>query len=774
MLGVLVLALGTALAVLFRRRGELAGMERAVVRHGEVARAGGAEAQLQYPEIDLSRCLGCGTCVAVCPEDNVLDLVHGQAKVVNGSRCQGISACERECPVGAISITLAKAGDRDDIPVLTDSLESTGSPGLFLAGEVTAHALIKTAVEQGAAVGREVARRVAQESRPSALPTARVAVGTSGAPAPGGTVTDSTGKAATPVGSAEDPLDLCIVGAGPAGLSCSLEATRGGLHHVVLDQEPELGGTIAKYPRRKLVMTEPVEIPIYGRFKRTSYTKEQLIGLWRTIAHEQRLPIRGGVVFDGVERLRDGVFGVRTQQGTVHARQVCLAIGRRGIPRKLGVPGEELPKVAYGLMDAHSYRGRKVLVVGGGDSAVEAALGLAEQEGNEVTLSYRKGTFFRLRSRNEERLAEAEGRGALRVLRNSEVSEITADRVVLRVGSAGGARDEFVPNDDVFVMAGGVAPTELLRESGVSFDGGQRADAAPVEERGTGLNQALGAGFLMTVGALLWALWHVEYYILPRVERPYHVKHELLRPGTGMGLAFGVAGAGLILVNLAYLLRRSPSIRFQWGSLTRWMTSHVATGILALLCGLLHGAMAPRDTLGGHALFGLFVLLITGAIGRYFYAWIPRAANGRELELEEVKARLHRISNQWDGAHRHFGRRVRNEVMGLIHRRQWQTGFFARVKALLVGQRELRQLLLRVELRGLREGVPPDEIRETLSLARSAHRTAIVTAHFEDVRALLSSWRYLHRWIAALMVVLVGFHIAYALIYGDYFVGDDR
>lgn len=780
MLGVLVFALGTALAVLFKRRGELAGMERAVVRHTEVARAGGAEAQLQYPEIDLSRCLGCGTCIAVCPEDNVLDLVHGQAKVVNGARCQGISACERECPVGAITITLANAKERDDVPSLTPSLEAVGTPGLFLAGEVTAHALIKTAVEHGAAVGREVARRVHQGAPsaplPSALPARRAAVtagavpGESAAPGSAGTTVVS----GAPDGSVERPLDLCIVGAGPAGLACSLESRRQGIHHVVLDQEVELGGTVAKYPRRKLVMTEPVDLPIYGRFKRTSYTKEDLIGLWRTVAHDQQLPIRGGVVFEGVEQGADGTFLVRTGQGRIHARHVCLAIGRRGVPRKLGVPGEDLPKVAYGLMDAHSYRGRRVLVVGGGDSAVEAALGLAEQPGNEVVLSYRKDTFFRLRSRNEERLAEAEQRGALRVMRNSRVLAIDAETVTLSTHVAGETRQETLANQDVFVMAGGVAPTELLRGSSVNFDADSQREGGEIEERGTGLTKALGAGFLMTVGALLWALWHIEYYMLPRIERPYHEQHEFLRPGMGMGLVFGVASAGLILVNLAYLLRRSPSIRFQWGSLTRWMTSHVATGILALLCGLLHGAMAPRDTLGGHALLGLFVLLVTGAIGRYFYAWIPRAANGRELELGEVKARLHGISNQWDGRDRHFGRRVRNEVMGLIHRRQWQTGFLPRVKALLAGQRELRQLLLRVELRGLREGVPRDEIRETLDLARRAHRTAIVTAHFEDLRAILSTWRYLHRWVAALMVVLVGFHIAYALIYGDYFAGGER
>ena len=602
----LVCALGLATFALVSRRRELAAMERAVRDRDRALRQGSEEAQLAHPVVDLSRCLGCGTCVAACPEEGVLELVHGQAMVVNAARCVGHSACERECPVGAITVTLANLESRTDVPVLSEGLEAVGSPGLFLAGEVTAHALIKSAIEHGTRVAAEVARRTARRN----------------------------GN-----GHAGDLLDLCIVGAGPAGLACSLEAKRNGLCFVTLDQEAGPGGTVAKYPRRKLVLTEPVDLPLHGRLGRNSYTKEELVGLWQSIAVEHQLPIRGGEVFRGLERADDGSYRVHTQSGTYAARHVCLALGRRGTPRRLEVPGEELPKVAYSLLDANSYRQRRILVVGGGDSAVETAVGLAEQPGNQVTLSYRKESFFRIRSRSEQRLNQALARSRLSVLFQSEVSAIGPDAVELRVA---GERGVTLPNDDVFVMAGGVTPFELLAGSGVSFDPALREPAPALFEQGTGLARARSRSASRSRSRRwAFALWHADYYLLPAEARPGHAKHVDLRPGMGFGLWAGITSVALIGANLAYLLRRASRPRFpvyRLGSLQAWMTSHVATGILAFLCALLHSAMAPRDTNGGHALWALAFLLVTGAIGRYFYSWVPRAANGRELELGRGQA----------------------------------------------------------------------------------------------------------------------------------------
>ncbi|MGQ0614485.1 MAG: NAD(P)-binding domain-containing protein [Planctomycetaceae bacterium] len=725
----LVLALGILLGAALARRAELARMRRALADRERAVRQGSAAAQLLHPVVDLSRCLGCATCVAVCPEEGVLELVHGQAMVVNGARCVGHAVCEGECPVGAITVTLGDAAGRTDLPALTEGLEAVGSPGLFLAGEVTAAALIKSAIEQGVAVAAEVARRAGAD----------------------GASTNGT-------------LDLCIVGSGPAGLACSLEAKRLGLRFVTLDQEQGVGGTVAKYPRRKLVLTQPVDLPLHGRLARTTYTKEELVTLWRDIAARHRLPIEAGETVTALHRDAEGAYAVETAARHWKARHVCLALGRRGAPRRLGVPGEDLAKVATSLLDAHSYRDRRLLVVGGGDSAVETALALAEQPGNEVTLSYRKESFFRIRSRNEQRLKEAVAQKRLEVLFGSEVRAIRPEEVELVFTAGPEPRTRTIANDEVFVMAGGVPPMELLARAGVSFDPALRTAPPLPGERGTGILPALAAGFATALVALAWALAHRDYYGLAAALRPAHDKHPMLRPGRGVGLALGIAAGAMILLNLLYLARRSPRLRFRLGSLRLWMTSHVATGILALVCALLHGAMAPRDTPGGHALTALLVLFVTGAIGRYLYAYVPRAANGRELELAEVKARLARLS---DGREEErFGVHAMAEVAQLTEARQWRGSFLGRVLGLLTGQRALRRMLARLAAAGRKEGVPEGRIRRTLHLAREAHKAALAAAHYEDLRAVLGSWRYLHRWIALLMVLLVALHVAHALLYG--------
>jgi len=211
-----------------------------------------------------------------------------------------------------------------------------------------------------------------------------------------------------------------------------------------------------------------------------------------------------------------------------------------------------------------------------------------------------------------------------------------------------------------------------------------------------------------------------------------------------------------------------------FGSLKAWMTSHVATGVLALLCALVHAGMTTRDSVGGHALSALAALLATGAIGRYFDAWLPRAANGRELEIEEVQEQLARTGEQWDKSQRGFIDEVRRELADLVRARQWNSSFVERVLALLSGQRELRRRLAALANSGRAQGIAQARIDATLDRARRAHSTALAGAHLEDLRAILSTWRYLHRWVAVLMLVLLVAHVAYALIYGELFDGDAR
>jgi choline dehydrogenase-like flavoprotein len=448
-------------------------------------------------------------------------------------------------------------------------------------------------------------------------------------------------------------------------------------------------------------------------------------------------------------------------------RTVCLALGRRGTPRKLDVPGEELSKVAYSLLDAGSYRDRRVLVVGGGDSAVEAAIGLAEQPGNEVTLSYRKEGFFRLRSKNESKLRTAIEQKKLKVLFQSEVTSIRAGEVDLEVETGSGRARSTLLNDDVFVMAGGILPLAVLEKSGVSFDPKLRPKSDPIVEQGSGFVRALTAGFFLALSALAWALFNVDYYALPADARPVHAKHLALRPGQGLGLVLGTAACALIVFNLLYLVRRERKFGVTFGSLQAWMTSHVATGILALLCATLHSGMDARNTVGGHALWALVVLLVTGAIGRYFYAYVPRAANGRELDLDQVKRQVERLLDSLDTSQREFVERVQAEVHALIEARQWKSSFAGRLTGLVFGQRELRRVLAGLEREGRAQSVPEERLRETLALARQAHRTALMAAHYEDLRALMNTWRYLHRWVAALMILLVLLHVVFAFSYGS-------
>ncbi len=743
LLGLLVAALTATVVALWYRRSELAETHDKLVERRQARESGSHRARLQYPEIDLSRCIGCGTCVAACPEDGVLELIHGQAVVVHGARCVGHGRCAAECPVGAIALTLGDISDRRDIPVLSETLESTRTSGVFLAGEVTGYALVRTAITQGVSVADEVTRRVqaktvVRHNRRSNSASGGVAV------------------------AEDEAFDLVIVGAGPAGIACSLRAKENGLSFVTLEQD-ELGGTVAKYPRRKLVMTQPVDLPLHGRLSQTSYSKEDLVDLWHSVAREHDLPIRTGQEFVAVERRDEDVLLVRTKTHVIPARNVVLALGRRGTPRKLGVPGEDLPKVSYSLLDAHSYTDRRVLVVGGGDSAIEAALGLSEQPGNRVTVSYRKSTFSRLKSRNQAHLNSAVEAGRIELELDTEVEQIAMDRVRLKHAS-GASRD--LENDEVFVFAGGTPPTEVLERSGVSFDPSERKATAPLAERGTGLLTALTIALVLVLSAAGWIAIHADYYAASASVRTAHVDHQALRPSGTIGLWFGVAGVALILFNLAYLARRSGRIAWLRGSLQSWMTSHVATGLLALLFAILHSAMDPRHTVGGHALAGLGILIVTGAIGRYFYSYVPRAANGRELELDEVRTRLASIVSEWDRGAGTFGERVRVEVQRFVSESHWQGTFFARVRALVSSERRLRATLNELRVQGHVEGVARDHIHALMKLARRAQRTALMAAHYEDLRALMASWRYFHRWVALAMVLLVVLHVVAALRFG--------
>lgn len=383
----------------------------------------------QHPHIDANHCIGCGACVDVCPEGDVLAVIGGRAAIVNGHKCIGHGLCADACPVGAITIVMANASVSADMPRLTREFETT-VPNMFVIGELGGLALIKNAVNQGRECIDTIAARLARAGQRSA----------------GGI------------------LDVCVVGAGPGGISASLRAIERKLKYVTLEQD-ELGGTVAKYPRQKLVMTSPVEFPLHGKFNKLQISKEDLLKFWDKLRNQAGFKVNANEKVENIQREADGTFTVETPRGKYRSRAVVLALGRRGTPRKLGVKGEDLPKVMYSLIEADAYTGANILVVGGGDSAVEAAMGLAHQKGNRVTLSYRKEAFSRIKDRNAKRIAELANGGKVQLLFNSQPTEIASKSVRLDV--AGESR--VVPNDYTWVFAGGTPPSEFLEKIGVKL-----------------------------------------------------------------------------------------------------------------------------------------------------------------------------------------------------------------------------------------------------------------------------------------------------------------
>lgn len=373
------------------------------------------------PWIDPQRCMGSGACVRACPED-VLGIINGQARVVAGSKCIGHGACVIACPVDAIELVFGSKKQAIEIPMVKPTFE-TNVEGLFVAGELGGMGLIANAMEQGKqALEFALARDYPAE---------------------------------------EGALDVLIIGAGPAGLGAGLRAAQLGLAYQILEQD-EFGGSLRHFPRQKLVMTRPMELPGIGKLKLTEARKEELIEHFEAARKQADLKITEGARVEQILPSPEG-FLVSTPQHEYVAKRVILAIGRRGSPRKVGCPGEDLEKVAYRLVDPERYSFQHILVVGGGDSAVEAAVALGEQPGNRVTLSYRSKDISRPKAENLERLNAAQAAGLVNLMLESTVTRIDLDRAVLQQRGT----EHVLPNDFVFVFAGGVLPTKLLEAAGI-------------------------------------------------------------------------------------------------------------------------------------------------------------------------------------------------------------------------------------------------------------------------------------------------------------------
>ena len=388
-------------------------------------RSGLTEPTSLHPIINPNRCIGCGTCASACPEGNVLGLIDGKASLINPTHCIGHGACKTACPVDAITLVFGTETRGVDIPMVKPTFE-TNVPGIYIAGELGGMGLIRNAVTQGAQ---------AMES-----------------------IHETLGKHQSEI------LDVVIVGAGPAGFSAGLSAMSNGIKAKILEQD-SLGGTVFQFPRGKIVMTAPVNLPTVGIVKFTETTKEILLEFWQSVLDKTGLEISFRERVETITKQGQG-FNVKTTQGSYATQKVLLAIGRRGTPRKLNVPGEEMSKVVYRFIDPEQYKGKHVLVVGGGDSALEAATTIAEESGTTVTISYRSAAFSRAKEKNRQKINEASDNGRLKVLLESNVVSIHDDTVQIK------QHDETIKlqNDDIIVCAGGILPTGFLKEIGIEIE----------------------------------------------------------------------------------------------------------------------------------------------------------------------------------------------------------------------------------------------------------------------------------------------------------------
>ena len=376
-----------------------------------------------YPVVDPNRCIKSGACIDACPEHDILGIRNGKATIINASHCIGHGACFRACPVEAISLWIGTEKRGVDLPDVGPTFE-TNVPGVYIAGELGGMGLIKNAVSQGREAVENIVKSIKKDTKAD--------------------------------------YDLIVVGAGPAGISATLAAKKNNLKVLTLEQGT-LGGTVFTFPRSKIVMTSPMDLPLYGKVKFHETSKAELLDLWHTVLSKNNIQIKENSKVEAI--IPEGkIFKVETTTGESYTtKTVLIAIGRRGTPRKLDVKGEDTEKVAYRLLEPEEIKNKNILVVGGGDSAIESALLLADA--NKVTLSYRSDSFSRLKVRNAENIEEAIKNKKVTVLFSSKIAAIDTDTVSYTMKDSTDVLK--MKNDLVYIFAGGELPTQFLKKIGI-------------------------------------------------------------------------------------------------------------------------------------------------------------------------------------------------------------------------------------------------------------------------------------------------------------------
>jgi dihydropyrimidine dehydrogenase (NAD+) subunit PreT len=683
-----------------------------------------------HPVIDPDICIGSLACLKSCPEGDILGMVDGAARLIKGDHCIGHGRCAAECPVGAITLVFGTSERGLDLPMVDEFFESS-RPGVHIVGELGGMGLIKNAITQGIQVGERLARVI------------------------------------PPAGRREGTVDVAIVGAGPAGLATALTLRSAGRSFRVVDQGT-LGGTIAAYPRQKVVMTEAVRLPLYGKFGRKRISKEELLATWQRALQKGNIRVEEGVRVTGIEG-RDGAFAVQTSAGPLHARKVVLATGRRGTPRKLGVPGEDLPNVTYTLTDPEQYQGCRVLVVGGGDSALEAASQLAESGGVKVTISYRGDSFGRAREANRARIGKLISEGKVRAVMSSQVEKVLEDEVVLTASGS----PLVLGNDYVIASLGGELPLQFLANAGISLKrhfgeapgshapGRQGLARRDLERRKSHRTRWLYA----TTGLLIlaWlALRGWDYYLLPKGARLHSPLHATLRPAGHWGHGVGVVATAFMLSNFIYPLRKRSRFLSGIGRISDWLDFHTFVGFMSPLVIAFHAAFQSNNQLATGTAAALLVVVLTGIVGRYIYGLVP-SAGGKLVELGE-------LAGKWE--------RLRQRLRPLLEESDGSTllqRMFERAVTPAKGG-SLLLLFLRMPFMRLRGGFDlfrarmhfsdHDDFEEFSEAFAELEKIRVQVAFYGSLKRLLRAWRLFHGALAVFLVVAIAAHIAVSLYLG--------
>lgn len=683
-----------------------------------------------HPVIDPQICIGSLSCLKVCPEGDILGVVDGKAALITASNCIGHGRCALECPVDAIKLVFGTSERGVDLPEIDQFFESS-RPGVHIVGELGGMGLIKNAITQGVQVSDYLRK--------------------------------------TLVGSSKTHLDVVIIGAGPAGMATALRCKELGLSFQILEQE-SVGGTIAHYPRQKIVMVDPVQLPFHGSFGKREISKEELLDVFHATLKKASIEVLEGTKILSIEGA-DGAFSVSTSRGAYPTRKVILATGRRGTPRTLGVPGEDLEKVTYRLIDPEQYVGKKVLVVGGGDSALEAAIMLAEEGNISVSISYRNPTFGRCRPANREKIDALIAAKKIRPIMNSQITKILEKSVHLTNGEKVGE----LPNDYVIVCIGGELPQEFLTSVGVQVkryfgeapktkqvDPSRATKEDLAEERHrrrlTQLYFLVGTGI---VAFLAYRGW--EYYKLPQIERVRSPMHHSFRSGGFWGHGIGIAATLVMLSNFLYSARKRWRILKGRSSIRNWLSFHMFVGFMSPLVIIFHAAFQSNNVFATSTFVALLIVVTTGIVGRFIFGLIP-AARGKQLELSELRARWeeHKIALQ-------FLVRDSGKDSGVSELVRWVTALpeaksspfqlflawpieYVHVKLRLLQAR--RVLATREQYLDFR-----DALWQLIWIKRQLKI-------FSVIRKLLSIWRIFHVILALFLVVLIGIHIYITTYYG--------